>query len=77
MILTNDLCHALTIKDMCQMMELIHYLIFIKMLQLVIRFKKIVIKKKGLKKIVMKKKIEKDCDKKDCDKKDCKKTLCQ
>ena len=42
------------------MMELIHWLIFIKIvLQAVKRFKKVVLKKK----------IGKACDKKDCDKK--------
>ena len=55
------------------MMELIHWLIFIKIvLQAVKRFKKVVIKKKE---------IGKACDKKDRDKKeeikkDCKKSLC-
>ena len=48
------------IKDMCQMMEFICWLIFIKMVsQVVKRLKKIVIKNIVIKKIVM---IEKDCD---------------
>ena len=51
--LTKYLCHALTTKDMCQMMEFMLWLIFIKIvLKVVKRFKKIVIKKK----------IKKDCD---------------
>ena len=46
---------VLMIKDMCQMMKFIRWLIFIKIvLQVVKKFKKIVI-------------IKKDCDKKDCD----------
>ena len=53
--LTKYFCHVLTIKDMCQMMELIRWLIFIKIVsQGVKRLKKIVIKK-----IVM---IKKNCD---------------
>ena len=59
---------------MCWIMEFVRWLMFIKIvLQVVKRFKKIVIKKKRLKKIVIKKIviIEKDCDKKDYDKKDC------
>ena len=48
--LTKYLYHVLTIKDTCQMMELIHWLIFIKIVsQAVRRLKKIVI-------------IEKDCN---------------
>ena len=70
--LTKYLCHAFTIKDMCQMMEFLRWLILIKIVsQVVNRFKKIVIKKvvKRLKKIVIKKVIikkivikEKYCD---------------
>ena len=56
--LTKYICHALMIEDMCQMREFTLWLILIKIvLQVVKRFKKIVIKK-----IVI---IEKDCDKKD------------
>ena len=51
--LTKYLCHALTIKDACQMMEFVHWLIFIKIVS------QVVIKKKRLKKIVI---IEKNCD---------------
>ena len=43
-------CHVLTIKDMCQMMEFVRWLIFIKIVSQAV---------KRLKKIVM---IEKDCD---------------
>ena len=44
--LTKYLYHVLTIKDMCQMMEFIRWLIFIKIvLQAVNRLKKIVITK--------------------------------
>ena len=58
-------CHALTVKDICQMMEFVRWLIFIKMVsQVVKRLKKIVIKK------ILIKKIEKDCDKKDSDEQD-------
>ena len=59
---------------MCWIMEFVRWLMFIKIvLQVVKRFKKIVIKKKRLKKTVTKKIviIEKECDKKDYDKKDC------
>ena len=53
--LTKYLCHVLTIKDMCQMMEFVRWLIFIKIVsQVVKRLKKIVIRK-----VVM---IEKDCN---------------
>ena len=53
--LTKYLCFVLTIKDMCQMMEIICWLIFIKIVSKAVkRLKKIVMKK-----IVM---IEKDCD---------------
>ena len=49
---TKYLCHVLTIKDTCQMMEFIRWVIFIKIvLQAVKIFKKILI-------------IKKDCDKK-------------
>ena len=45
--LTKYLCHILTIKDMCQMMEFVLWLIFIKMMsQVVKRLKKTVIIKK-------------------------------
>ena len=48
--LTKYLCRVLTIKDMCQMMEFVRWLIFIKIAsQAVKRFKKIVM-------------IEKNCD---------------
>ena len=58
--LTKYLCDVLRIKGMCQMMEFIHQLIFIKIvLQVVKRFKQIVIKKKGLKKMVIKKRLKK------------------
>ena len=81
-------CHVLAIKDMCQVMKFISWLIFIKIvLQAVKRFRKLVIKSilKRLKKIVNKKyfeEIKKDCDtkekiEKDCDKKDCETTSCQ
>ena len=54
--LKKYLCHVLAIKDMCQIMEFIHWLNFIKIvLQIVKRLKKIVIKKKRLEKIVIKK----------------------
>ena len=53
--LTKYVCHVLTIKDMCQMMEFVRWLIFIKVVS------QVVIKKKRLKTIVI---IEKDCDKK-------------
>ena len=44
--LTEYLYHVLMIKDMCQMMEFVRWLIFIKILsQAVKRLKKIVIKK--------------------------------
>ena len=50
-------CHALTVKDICYMMEFVRWLIFIKMVsQVVKRLKKIVIKK------ILITKIEKDCD---------------
>ena len=66
--LTEYLRHVLTIKGRCQMMGLIHWLIFIKIvLQAVKRFKKVVIKKE----------IGKACDKKEEIKKDCKKSSCQ
>ena len=60
--LTKYFCHVLAIKDMCQMMEFVCWLIFIKIVsQVVKRFKTIVIviKKIVIKKIVI---IEKDCD---------------
>ena len=42
--LTKYLCHVLAIKDMCQMMELVRWLIFINIVsQAVKRFKKIAI----------------------------------
>ena len=47
--LTKYLCHALTIKDTCWMIEFVPSLIFIKIVSLAV---------KRLKKIVM---IEKDC----------------
>ena len=53
--LTKYVCHVLTIKDMCQMMEFVRWLIFIKVVS------QVVIKKERLKTIVI---IEKDCDKK-------------
>ena len=54
--LAKYLCHVLAIKDMCQIMEFIRWLNFIKIvLQIVKRLKKIVIKKKRLEKIVIKK----------------------
>ena len=69
------------------MMKFIRQLIFVKIvLQVVKRFKNIVIKKEKIKKDFDKKKIEidydkknreeieKDCDKKDCDQKYCKMT---
>ena len=70
--LTKYHYHVLMIKDMCQMMEFILWLIFIKIvLRVVKKFKKAVIKKKRLKKVVIKKKklkkiviIQKDCDNK-------------
>ena len=44
--LTKYLCHVLTIKDMCYMMEFVHWLFFIKIVsQIVTRLKKIVIVK--------------------------------
>ena len=53
--LTKYLCHVLTVKDVCQIMEFIGWITVIKiMLQVVKRLKKIVIKKKRLK-IVIKK----------------------
>ena len=68
--LKKYLCHVLTIKDTCQMMEFICWLIFITIvLQVVKRFKNFVIRKKRLKKIVIKKKrFKKNCDKEDCEK---------
>ena len=58
--LTKYIYHDLTIKDMCQMMQFMCQLIFIKIvLQVVKRLKKIVIKKivKRLKKIMVKNKL--------------------
>ena len=52
--LTKYLCHVLTIKDMCQMMEFVRWLIFIKIVSQVV---------KRLKKDCDKK----DSDKEDCD----------
>ena len=53
--LAKYLSNVLMIKDLFQMMRIICWLIFIKIvLQAVKRFKKIVI-------------IKRDCDKKDCD----------
>ena len=44
--LAKYLCHVLTIKDMCKMMEFVCWLIFIKIVsQVVKRLKKIAIKK--------------------------------
>ena len=58
--LAKYLCHFLTIKDMCQMIAFVRWLIFIKIVsEDVKRFKKIVIKNIVIKKIVI---IEKDCD---------------
>ena len=62
--LTKYPCHVLTIKDMCWMMELVCWLIFIKIVS------QVVIKKKRLKNIVIKDIliiekiviIEKDCE---------------
>ena len=52
--LTKYLCHVLTIKDRCSMMEFVRWLIFIEIVpQIVKRFKKIVIKKIVIKKIVI------------------------
>ena len=54
--LAKYLCHVLAMKDMCQIMEFIRWLNFIKIvLQIVKRLKKTVIKKKRLEKIVIKK----------------------
>ena len=55
--LTKYLCHVLTIKDTCQMMELIRWLIFIKIVsQVGKKLKKVVIKKIVIKNIVIIKK---------------------
>ena len=52
--LTKYICRVLTIKDMCQMMEFVRWLIFIKIVpQVVKRLKNIVIKKIVIKKIVI------------------------
>ena len=57
--LTKYLCHVLMIKDICQMIEFIRWLIFIKIVsQVAKKFKKIVIKRIVVKKIVI---IEKSC----------------
>ena len=57
--LTKYLCHVLTIKDMCWMIEFVRF-IFIKVVsQVVKRLKKVVIKKILIKKFVI---IEKDLD---------------
>ena len=58
--LTKYLCHILTIKDTCQMMEFIRWLIFLKKVsQVVKRLQKTVIKIIVIEKIVI---IEKNCD---------------
>ena len=76
--LTKYFCHALTIKDMCQIMEFIHQLIFIDSVISCKKIKKDCDKKEKIEKDCDKKKeTEKNCDKKDCDKKDCKKASCQ
>ena len=44
--LSKDLCDVLTIKDICQMIKFIHWLIFIKIVsQVVKRLKNVVITK--------------------------------
>ena len=57
--LTKYLCHVLTIKDMCWMIEFVRF-IFIKVVsQVAKRLKKVVIKKILIKKFVI---TEKDLD---------------